>query len=308
MPFICEFGTHRIWVGAPFSARVQWEPLPSSLNSADSLSVSLQCVDAEDGNLHGSRIERTFALAPNQPIRIELPTEHLIPGAYELTVSLPSFESWVAPRPLWVLAKEQFLRLIREEAEEEFLAATPLERVEDLIATVEAVISERLRAPIFDQHLSVPVGAPRRLRERISIVAPSAEGTFERSISSAPIRWTTEAMIDAINYLAIDGARSSTFSIEIARTTFGLRFRGILNEPISAEMYKSFSDRESSELHLLNARRDLRDFAVEIKVAPFSTQVELSVQQAIEGHPVLKIDPSQADRPVKVRTADNRWR
>jgi hypothetical protein len=160
---------------------------------------------------------------------------------------------------------------------------------------VEEIIGGRLR---------IPKDAKEEGRDFVSIFAPSGETSFEPPISSGPIQWTTEAMVDEANYLAIGGAQSFSFRIEVTRSTFGLRFQAMLNKPISAGTHRCLLDNEVSDLHLLNAKGDLKGFAVQIQTAVFSPQIDLKVEHSIEAHPVLKISNSPDPRPTpRARTA-----
>jgi hypothetical protein len=290
MPLTCRLGKYRICKGTPLRAYIRRESLPFLPPLPGPLIFTLECIDREAANIPPapSTIEN-IGLDAEGVARIELPTDTLIPGAYQVVLSVSGKDHLQVPEPVWILSREQFLQLASEEASEEFLPAPPLERIEELRSFVEDIIRERLRVPMSDS---------RTGSNFISMRASSSEGLLERPISSGPIQWTTEAMVDEVNYIAVGGAKAMRFQIELTRDAFGLRFQATLDEPLSPRLFKSLRDREINELELLNSKGDLKDFRVRIQIAPLSPQIELMVQQSVEAHPVLKIGASRDARPV----------
>jgi len=298
MALVTRIGKNALWSGAPLRAMVKWEPLPFPKSDQSLVDLSLKCVAAEEGDVEKSQISTSITLEKAKPSQVELPTDQLIPGVYELSIAGPDAGKLSLPEPVWIFSRSQYLRLAHERAGEEFVAGPPIERIEHLKAFVEELIRGRLRFPVPDQ---------ARDRGLLSIFAASPEGSLERPISSSPIQWTTEAIVEEANYIAIGGVKSFDFRLELTRDSFGLRFQAMLHEPLSLGTCKYLQDPELSDLHLLNFKRDLKDFVAQIQAAPLNPQVELNVKHAIEAHPVLRISNSPDPRPApRAMTADGK--
>jgi hypothetical protein len=290
MPFDYRVGANRICSGAPLPVYIEWEPYsPTPSPEHFPLFARLQRLEAKGPS--GSSVEEHLQIRRHTGARVEFRTKDLVPGAYELSLSIPEVEHLVAPDPIWILSETDFLKIIRDEAEEQFLASPPLKTADSLEALVRNTIFERLRVPTSASE-PLPI---------ISTEDLTRGGNFDPPISSSRIQWTTEGLIDVINYVAIGGANTANLRIRIARDTLELHFLGHLREPLSAQMIEAMRGSQCMELFSLNAKDDIKNFSADLKAKPFDPIFEINIKQAIEAHPVLKLGPAVPnliDRPA----------
>jgi hypothetical protein len=273
-------GKNRLWVGAPLRVRVKVQPFQAA-PSSESVLIGYKNAEVTKWN------ELKLPLDDKGEVVADISTSKLVPGAYEIAVWIPDNESFELPESVWILSSEQFLDLARVEAGDEFQAAPGIQDVAGLKSFIEEIVRERLRAPL-------------KTSERgglISDTSFSAVGSFKGPISSAPIEWTTEAMINEINYLALGGANTFRFHVELSGGIFGLGFQAVLNKALPGEVALLYRGKGISEFRLLNSRKDLRSFEERVDVTAFDPNVGLQIRHEVYGFPILGADATLDIRP-----------
>jgi hypothetical protein len=273
-------GKSRLWAGAPLRVRVKVQPFQVA-PSPKAILIGYKNAEVTKWN------ELKLPLDEKGEVVADISTSKVAPGAYEIAVWLSTNESFELPEPVWILSSEQFLDLAREEAGEEFRAAPGIQDVEQLKGFIEEIVRERLRAPLKTSESG----------GLISDTSYSAVGSFKGPISSAPIEWTTAAMINEINYLALGGAKTFRFHVELSGGIFGLRFEAVLNKALPGEVALLYRGKGISEFRLLNFRKDLRSFEERVDVTAFDPSVGLQIRHEAYGFPILGADATLDVRP-----------
>jgi len=276
-----RFGKSRIWVGAPLRIFVKVQGALKR-HSPEEVLISYKNSETNECN------ELKLALDKNWEVVADIPTRKLLPGAYEITASMSDYTNLKLVEPVLILSEKQFVDLAREDASEEFQAAPGIRDVKQLKNFIEEIVRERLRAPLK---------ASEQGGKFLSQIPLSASESFKRPVSSAPIEWTTEAMVNEINYLALAGTKTFRFHIEFLGGIFGLRFSAVLNKALPGEVALLYKGRQIREFSFLNLRKDLRSFQEKVDVTAFDPNIELYIQHEVYGFPVLGADAGADVRP-----------
>src|SRR6516165_1191941 len=97
-----RLGKQRLWVGAPLRIRVRVD-----LHASDSKTVIFRYSNLDETDHQSNNLQ--LELDENREVVADISTRNLVPGAYEIAVSIPHQKDFVLATPVWVLSEDEFV-------------------------------------------------------------------------------------------------------------------------------------------------------------------------------------------------------
>jgi hypothetical protein len=163
----------------------------------------------------------------------------------------------VIPEHVWILDRTTYRGLLTEESREEF-------------AKLPSISTNAELQSVF--------------RDAIGSTWPGfgirVESTFysENPVRASAVDSITRTIMETFRYVAVFGVREALGFVAINGIYVEIGFQAKLEYPVPGVVERSLQDRQCSDLYLLNATQDLKDFEIDLSVE--RQQARIAVRQA----------------------------
>ncbi|MHB8390980.1 MAG: hypothetical protein ACYDBH_15600 [Acidobacteriaceae bacterium] len=261
-------GNTRLWLGKPFLVRTWLEP------TASDFSRSLQ---ADPGNLipsstfrlvepegHKTEIGPVTSTIEGLPVPIlGIDTSTLPPGVYEVSLTRGNQIVYI-PELIWLLPKDHYVAVVRDEFSEEDMGGPMVTKKEDLVRYLDHV--EKIRWPQADLAFKLLYDAK----------TPFSFGRIEGMIST---------VLDVFRYLAVFGLKAgANATLSIGDETFEFGVEARLEYPPPREVERALHDRDCSDLMLMQSMKsdgEKLDFDISIEYGHARVRIQHSMPQLV---------------------------
>lgn len=264
-------GKQRLWLGQPFLAQTILEPTPEEILEPSQSEFLLEAGSfalrqERPGTAFFRRVEpeESSDWIAATPLRVPLPptvtaveTLDIGAGIYDVRVDRGSGEITLAA-PVWILTREEYVSLARQEAAEEF-------EIEPIIST-RGEFTRQFNSTILDRWPRCPA------EFEVSYVSNDP-------ISFSPIGWTVSNVIDAFRYLAVFGVRRLEGFISVGDDLVEFGLYADFEYPPPDAVVAGFEDPECSDLRLIKGNTYIDNLDIDVTVQ--YTNAKITVRQPI---------------------------
>jgi len=257
--------------GAPLRIAVETASMNFGATPASDVSVRLILLSRQEKNERSSSRWFEFAaekVAGRRNIhRLEIVTDEIPAGSHELEIQIGGSETITVAELLWLLPRDRYRRYLLEISREPFASFSPrLEQNVDFVTLVRRLFEEWVEKQAFT-------------KDTPAFEAPSISTYWAAGarLNPEPVRWAMRGFLEELGNLTTFGADDLHLHVRSIQSRVTFSANGVLRYPLSSSVVETTRNRDINPLFLLNARRQLRDFHVEIQIDRNSPTIEMEL-------------------------------
>jgi hypothetical protein len=302
-------GRTDLWVGAPLRAAVAVDQPVELDRELPSRSTAL-VVRSESGEKISFKSNEAEGVNAHRIFEVFLPTPELQPGPLRLAFAVETSsvaglsngeaqaEEITVPEDLWLLDAMTYRELLDEETGEPFEESAGL-HAEEVGRLVETVLSGRIEITDTGWYPWDPSWRDDRLRDYLvreflgrqypmgSLFFNHESKPGQRLFPAAPVRWTTEKLIEVIEEIEVCGLVHGFVNVVAQPEDLIVGYTVELHvlTPVSEPLIASLTHKEFGRLTLLRA---IAESDLEYSLEPGSDNFSLHMRLATSQFPILK--------------------